>query len=136
MIRACVVEPAPIVRLRQHLCGWVIKQMELGWDSPRSSMAWWCKCFSRTSCLARMAVRCSAINSRSAALDLEERSDGETQESALDDRRERAHPVGDAMYGNLPAINFSVEEEIVRSVSLMFINFQLRCLYQCQFTDN
>jgi hypothetical protein len=40
------------------------------------------------------------------------------------------------MYGNLPAINFSVEEEIVRSVSFMFKNFQLRCLYQCQFTDN
>jgi hypothetical protein len=39
------------------------------------------------------------------------------------------------MYGNLPAINFSVEE-IVRSVSFMLINFQLRCLYQCHFTDN
>jgi hypothetical protein len=49
-----------------------------------------------------MAARCSAINSRSAALDLEERSGGETQESVLDDRRERAHPVGDEKNGNLP----------------------------------
>lgn len=56
-----------------------------------------------------MAARFSAMSSRSAARDLEERSDGEsTQESLLlldDDRRERAlRPVGDDdRYGNLPA---------------------------------
>jgi len=107
-----------------------MKKLELGsWDSPRSSIAWLCECFSRISCLARMAARCSAINSRSAALDSEERSDGETQESALDDRRERAHPVGDVMYGNLPAINLSDEEEIAYSDSFMFIDFQLHYVH-------
>lgn len=52
-----------------------------------------------------MVARCSAISSRSAALDLEEISAGETQESVLDDRRERARPVGDDKYGNPPPIN-------------------------------
>lgn len=53
-----------------------------------------------------MAARCSAINSRSAALDLVERSGGDTQESVFDDRRERAHPVGDdEKYGNFSPIN-------------------------------
>jgi len=39
-----------------------------------------------------MAARFSAINSRNAALHLVDRSEGESQESLLDDRRERAHP--------------------------------------------
>jgi len=50
-----------------------------------------------------MAARFSAINSRNAALHLVERSEGESQESLLDDRRERAHPP-DYMH-KLPTIN-------------------------------
>lgn len=49
-----------------------------------------------------MPERCSAINSHNAALDLEERSAGETHESVLDDRRERARPVGGDKYDNPP----------------------------------
>ena len=45
-----------------------------------------------------MAARFSAINSRNAALHLMERSEGESQESLLDDRRERAHPPDDKVY--------------------------------------
>lgn len=59
-----------------------------------------------------MAARFSAISSRNAALHLEERSDEETHDSAFDDRRERARPVGDGN-GNLPVINsFTVIREI------------------------
>lgn len=44
------------------------------------------------SCRDSKAARFSSMSSRRAALDREERSDGETQgkEAALDDRRERA----------------------------------------------
>lgn len=80
-----------------------------------------------------MEARFSAMSSRSAARDLEERSEGDsTQESLLlleDDRRERAlRPVGDDdKYGNLPAaaiINFfSVDhKEINIRLALLFFN--------------
>lgn len=68
-----------------------------------------------------MAARCSAISSDSAALDLEERSAGETQESALDDRRERARPVGNDKYG---PVNLAGEEIYLRSFFLTSPSFQ------------
>lgn len=102
------------------------------WGSVlKSSACWWwrwwwcwlCECqvsLSKKSCRANMAVRFSAMSSRSAALDLEERSDGGTQESVLDDRRERARPVGDVKYGNPPPSTtlFSVHNEI-RTIFLL-----------------
>jgi len=51
-----------------------------------------------------IAARFSAINSRNAALHLVERSEGESQESLLDDRRERAHPP-DNYIKTSPTIN-------------------------------
>lgn len=72
-----------------------------------------------------MAARFSAISSRSAALDLKESSAEETQESDFDDRRERARPVGDDKYANLPVINLlAAEKETMRvhSISMLKID--------------
>lgn len=69
---------------------------------------------SENNCRARRAARFSAISSRRAALDRDERSDVEIQGEDLDDRRERARPgVADDMYGNLlPIIVPSVEQDL------------------------
>lgn len=81
-----------------------------------------------------MEARFSAMSSRSAARDLEERSEGDsTQESLLlleDDRRERAlRPVGDDdKYGNLPAaaiINFFSVDHKESNILLALLFFFL-----------
>lgn len=71
-----------------------------------------------------MAARFSAISSRSAALHLEDRSAGESQESFFDDRRERAHPaaaaVADDKYGNPPTITLlSISRKSLTLVQLL-----------------
>jgi hypothetical protein len=58
-----------------------------------------------------IAARFSAINSLNAALHLTERSAGESHESVLDDRRERAHPPDDKQE-KLPTINIKIIEHI------------------------
>lgn len=75
----------------------------------KSSTAWFkCQSFSETSCLAMSAARFSAISSRNAALHLMERSTGASQESLLDDRRERAHPAHDK-YGKSSTIRTKIQ---------------------------